>query len=328
MVTREPFLNTSRGAYHHRNVPSEDEELTHVGPGTPCGEYLRRFWQPVAVSDELKDLPLRIRIMGENLALYRDGTGRVGLLELHCAHRGTSLEFGQICERGIRCCYHGWLYDADGKILETPGEPPDSTLKDRLYHGAYPTIEYAGLVFAYMGPPDKKLDFSPYDCLTLPGHRLKTVLKHFYACNWLQTKENGMDPVHLGFLHAIEGNIGFAGDFGTSAELDFRETPLGMTYISTRRVGDNVWVRTGEFINPNVHQFPAAGEGGERERYGPPEETLWSVPVDDAETVIMGFRNVLESEVNEPVELSFGTLVERPYEERQRVPGDYDAQTG
>ncbi len=139
---RAPFLNKSYSAYHHRDRPPEDEELTRVGPGTPCGEYLRRFWQPVILSSELGELPRRLRILGEDLVAFRDKSGAIGLLELHCPHRGTSLEFGLIGDHGIRCCYHGWLFDADGTILETPGEPADSTLKDRLFHGAYPVREY------------------------------------------------------------------------------------------------------------------------------------------------------------------------------------------
>jgi hypothetical protein len=99
-ATRAPFLKTRYGGYFHRNVPAEDTELTHVGPGTPCGEYLRRFWQPVCYSDDLKDLPLRVQILGEELVVFRDGSGTVGLLELHCPHRGTSLEFGLVGAKG------------------------------------------------------------------------------------------------------------------------------------------------------------------------------------------------------------------------------------
>ena len=127
MSERAPFLNTAYSAYHHRERPAEDEELSRVGPGTPCGEYLRRFWQPVVLSEHLGDLPKRLRILGEDLVAFRDKSGAVGLLELHCPHRGTSLEFGLVGEKGIRCCYHGWLFDVDGTILETPGEPADST---------------------------------------------------------------------------------------------------------------------------------------------------------------------------------------------------------
>lgn len=152
-TTRAPFLNKKFGAYYHREVPDEDAELARVGPGSPCGEYFRRFWQPVLMADELQDLPVKMRILGEDLILFRDKSGRIGAMELHCPHRGTSLEFGIVSECGIRCCYHGWLIDVDGRILETPGEPADSTLKDRLCHGAYPVHDYKGLVFVYMGPP-------------------------------------------------------------------------------------------------------------------------------------------------------------------------------
>ena len=108
--------------YHLRDVPAEDAELTHVGPGTPCGEYMRRFWQPVCLSQELTDLPHAVRILGEDLVAFRDKSGDVGVLHRHCSHRGTSLEYGIVAEHGIRCCYHGWLFDIDGTILETPGE--------------------------------------------------------------------------------------------------------------------------------------------------------------------------------------------------------------
>ena len=170
MTTSVPFLNIPHGGYLHRDVPAEDGEITHVGPGTPAGEWFRRFWQPVFVSDGLKDLPTAIRILGEDLVLFRDGSGQIGLLELHCSHRGTSLEFGQIEERGIRCCYHAWLYDVNRRILETPGEPPESILKDRLHHGAYPTHEYGGLVFAYMGPREKQPVFPIFDTYDVPGY--------------------------------------------------------------------------------------------------------------------------------------------------------------
>ena len=167
--SKPTFLTETYSGYSHRDVPTEDVDLTHVGPGTPAGEYLRRFWQPVAHSDELNDLPVRIRILGEDLVAFRDDAGRAGLMELHCCHRGTSLEYGKIEDGGIRCCYHGWLFDISGKILETPGEPETSTLKDRLYHGAYPVHEFNGLVFAYMGPPDKIYPFPMYDAYTAPG---------------------------------------------------------------------------------------------------------------------------------------------------------------
>ena len=198
MTAKASDITTPYSAYHHREVPREDEELTHVGPNTPGGEYLRRFWQPVAMTSELADLPLPVRILGEDLVLFRDGRGRIGLLQLHCSHRAASLEFGVVSECGLRCCYHGWLYDVDGRILETPGEPPNSRLKERFYHGAYPVHEYKGLVFAYLGPPDKKPPFPILDTFEQPGDRL-VPYSITYDCNWVQTSENSMDPAHVVF---------------------------------------------------------------------------------------------------------------------------------
>src|SRR5262249_34207753 len=142
-----------------RDEPEPDLHLTQVGPGTPGGEYLRRFWHPIARVDDLRDVPMPVRLLGEDLVLFRDGRGEIGLLQRHCAHRGTSLEYGMVERCGIRCCYHGWLYDVDGTVLETPGEPADSSLKDRVVLGAYPVRDYRGLVFTYMGPPEQQPEF-------------------------------------------------------------------------------------------------------------------------------------------------------------------------
>jgi len=281
MAERAPFLKAAYGAYHHRERPADDEELTRVGPGTPCGEYLRRFWQPVILSEELRDLPRRLRIMGEDLVAFRVRGGAVGLLELHCPHRGTSLEFGLVSDKGIRCCYHGWLVDIDGTILETPREPSDSTLKDRLFHGAYPVREYRGLVFAYMGPQDKKPDFPVLDTYDLPGYRMVARAPTVWECN-LQVKENSMDPAHLAFLHALPGSQGFTEDLGALGEWDWMETPVGMVYIDTRRQGDRVWVRVADFIPPNIHQFPPnADPMAKRTVINRPAATTWAVPLDD-----------------------------------------------
>ena len=121
-----------------------DDELTKVGPGTPCGEYLRRYWMPVAMTQQLTDLPLRIRILGEDLVLFRDKSDQFGLLHLNCSHRNASLEYGIIEEKGIRCCYHGWLYDVDGTIIEAGAEPPESKITQNIRHGAYPVVEFKG----------------------------------------------------------------------------------------------------------------------------------------------------------------------------------------
>jgi nitrite reductase/ring-hydroxylating ferredoxin subunit len=326
MVARVPFLSTAYSAYHHRERPADDEELTRVGPDTPCGEYLRRFWQPIILTSELDELPRRIRILGEDLVTFRDKRGEIGLLELHCPHRGTSLEFGLIGEKGIRCCYHGWLFDVDGTILETPGEPADSTLKDRLFHGAYPVHEHAGLVFAYMGPPDKQPAFPLLDTFDLPGYKLMARAPTLWECNWLQVKENSMDPAHLAFLHTLPGSEGFTEDLKELGEWDWMETPVGMIYIDTRRQGDRVWVRVADFILPNIHQFPPNAEPmAQRTTVNRPLATTWAVPVDDTHTMQIGYYHAPGGkELRRGA--GFGQDGSRSYEERQRVPGDYDAQ--
>jgi nitrite reductase/ring-hydroxylating ferredoxin subunit len=326
MATRAPFLNAAYGAYHHREQGKEDEELTHVGPGTPCGEYLRRFWQPIIAVEELHGLPRRLRILGEDLVVFQDKRGAIGLLELYCPHRGTSLEYGLVCAKGLRCCYHGWLFDVDGKIIETPGEPADSTLKDRLYHGAYPVLEYRGLVFAYMGPPEHRPEFPLFDTFDLPGYQLLARPGYIWPCNWLQVKENSMDPAHLAFLHTLPGSEGFTADLEALGEWDYLETPAGMVYIDTRRQGDRVWVRVADFIPPNIHQFPPnADPMAQRTIVNRPTATRWAVPIDDTHTMQIGFHHAPEGrEVRRAA--GFGQDGNRPYEERQRIPGDYDAQ--
>jgi nitrite reductase/ring-hydroxylating ferredoxin subunit len=332
MTTRATFLTTRFGGYYHRDVPQEDAELTHVGPATPCGEYLRRSWQPVCFADELRDLPLRVRILGEDLVVFRDFRGAVGLLELHCPHRGTSLEFGLISERGIRCCYHGWLFDVDGAILETPGEPATSTLKNRLCHGAYPTQEHHGIVFSYMGPPQQRPPFPRYDSFSRPGYRLVAGPKYHYPCNWLQILENAMDPVHTAFLHTIVSGSQFTDEFGQVPELDFTETPAGMMYIATRRVGDNIWARMVENILPNLQQVAPIWEDGHREHpFSGPMLSRWIVPVDDTNTLLIELRHVSETAGVTPAwwadkVMAPGQLAADAYEVGQRKPGDYEAQ--
>ena len=334
MATRAPFLNTRFGGYYHRDVPREDAELTHVGPDTPCGEYLRRFWQPVCFSDDLRDVPLRVAILGEELVAFRDFRGAVGLLEAHGPHRGTSLEFGLVSERGIRCCYHGWLFDVDGAILETPGEPASSTLKDRLCHGAYPVHEFNGIVFAYMGPPEQQPPFPAYDSFVRPGFRLIPGRKYFYPCNWLQILENAMDPVHTAFLHTIVAGSQFTDEFGKLPELDFAETPTGMIYMATRRVGDNVWARMVENVLPNLQQVAPIWEDGHRVHpFSGPMMSRWIVPQDDTHTMFVEFRHVSEAEGATPAwwadrsVMLPGQLPEGDsHEATQRRPGDYEAQ--
>ncbi len=130
----------------------ENDLFTRIGPGTPAGQMIRLYWHPIGFATELKDKPKRRRLLGEDLVLFRDETGRLGLLGLHCPHRGTSLEFGYIEDGGIRCCYHGWLFDVEGRCLEQPAEPSGSSFKDRVRQPAYRADKLGEIMFAYLGP--------------------------------------------------------------------------------------------------------------------------------------------------------------------------------
>ena len=182
----------------------ENELLTRVGPGTPAGEMLRRYWWPVGFTEHVKEKgrPVRTKLLGEDLVLFRDGNGRLGLLGLHCSHRGTSLEFGRVEDRGIGCCYHGWLYDVRGRCLEQPAEPEGSTFKDRVQHPAYQAQEIGGFIFAYIGPEPAPL-LPNYDLFLREDGEREVGAGHDY-CNWLQRAENSVDQTHLVALHASE----------------------------------------------------------------------------------------------------------------------------
>ena len=182
----------------------ENDLLTSVGPETPCGEMLRRYWWPIGFSELVteKQTPTKVRLLGEDFVLFRDGALRLGLLELHCSHRGTSLEFGRVEDQGIRCCYHGWLYDVAGRCLEQPAEPAESTFKDRIQHPAYKVQEIAGFIFAYLGPDPAPL-LPRYD-LFLEENGERVIGAGTEYCNWLQRAENSVDQTHLVALHAPE----------------------------------------------------------------------------------------------------------------------------
>ena len=182
----------------------ETELLTRVGPGTPAGQMLRRYWWPVGFTEQVKEKgqPVKVRVLCEDLVLFRDGNGRLGLLGLHCSHRGTSLEFGRVEDTGIRCCYHGWLYDLHGKCLDQPAEPEDSAFKDRIQHPAYKVQEIAGFIFAYIGPEPAPL-LPNYDLFLREDGEREVGAGHDY-CNWLQRAENSVDQTHLVALHASE----------------------------------------------------------------------------------------------------------------------------
>jgi nitrite reductase/ring-hydroxylating ferredoxin subunit len=328
------FLSRAFSGYSAREIPDEDKELTHIGPGTPAGEYLRRYWHPVAMSSEVAACPLALRILGEDLVLFRLPSGEVGLVHRHCPHRGASLEFGVVEATGLRCCYHGWLIGSDGRVLETPAEPASSPLACRLFHGAYPVREHRGLIFAYMGPPDAQPQFPLFDTTEATGTRL-VPFSFTTPCNWLQIGDNGMDPIHASFLHMI-GFAQFGSAWSTLPELEFRETPIGMIYVTTARMGDYVWVRSNDAILPNISQSGSNWiTGDSRNLFTRASMIRWKVPANNATTLQIGWRHFNaevdpgglddESKIGkEAIDVIGQTADQRSYAERQRMPSDYD----
>jgi nitrite reductase/ring-hydroxylating ferredoxin subunit len=293
------------GYYRQAQVPL-DEKLIRVGRGTPGGEYLRRSWQPVCLSSELGELPLIVTMLGENLVLFRTQQGEIGLLDKHCSHRGASLEYGLPTDVGIQCCYHGWHFACDGRILDTPNDP-NSSLKNRMCHPAYPVHEYQGIIFAWMGPPEEKTDFVILDSY----HQPDTQMVPFSLQSW-----------------------------GELPELDYLETPIGMINVNVRRWKDKLWVRTTDVILPNLNQTGALWLSAEdEETFLGAALTRWMRPIDDKHTQMIGWRYLneeLDREQNGDAEqIGVGkidfigqTEDERPYAERQQVPGDYEAIAG
>ena len=316
---------------------AEDPELTHIERGTPCGEYLRRYWQPVAMSSELHDLPVLVEILGEQLVLFRDGGGRIGLLHRHCSHRGASLEYGIVAERGIICCYHGWQYDIDGRLIKAGSEPEFSPICNKVVQGAYPAHEHNGIIFAYLGPPEHKPDFPVYDS-ELANDVEAVPFSITTPCNWLQVYENTQDPVHVLHLHSRVSGIQFGAASGVDQEIGYKTTPIGMVNVQSRRVGDYIWVRSTESILPNGNQTGAIWEEADSEKYFQRSAILrWMMPVNNTCTRTIGWRFFSKqldphnqgdrSQVGkEKIDFIGQTEDERPYKERQRQPGDYEAQ--
>jgi len=330
--TRKPV---KFGGYHQPKDRPVEEITARVGPGTPCGEYMRRFWHPFLLSSQLEQRPLVVRILGEDLVLYRDLSGALGLVHKHCVHRGASLEFGIIAEHGIRCCYHGWLFSNDGTILETPGEPADSPHKDKFCQGAYAVIEHEGVIFAYMGPPELRPAFPLMDAMVMPDNCMTPYLIHS-PCNWQQVSENSMDPFHVAFLHTRVSGPQFSEVFESLPIVEYHETPHGFFYTNARRVGDFVWIRMHDHLLPNFSQNGAIFENVSKVRYfGRAGLTRWVTPVDDTNTLVIAYRHF--NERDDPLHQGrpqdngvgktdfYGQSNELPYATRQDSPGDWDA---
>jgi nitrite reductase/ring-hydroxylating ferredoxin subunit len=334
MPVQKPHIRQSYSGYSLREVPRENSQLTHIGPKSSMGELLRRSWQPVCLTEQLGDLPIAIRILGEDLVAYRDKSGTVGLLHRYCSHRGTSLEFGIVSERGLRCCYHGWLFDNNGAILDTPKEPPGSILKTSFHHGAYPAVEHRGLVFAYLGPPDSRPRLPKLDTLETPGDDL-VPFSLWHPCNWLQVLENFMDPIHTIFLHSNCAEIQLSEAYAARPELHWEEVTGGMICVSTRWLDDEyVWIRTNHLLLPNFVQVGTLYEDGKEKHFSRAGITRWIVPHDDTHCSIIGWRHFNEDvpslQLGNPEDCgvdrmdAVGQSGGRPLEEAQRNPGDWD----
>ncbi|MEJ5988610.1 Rieske 2Fe-2S domain-containing protein [Ramlibacter sp. PS3R-8] len=293
---------------------SEQNELvTRIGPGTPCGAVLRSYWQPVALADEfdarldarMAQRPLKaVRVMGQDLVLFRDQAGQWGLLDRDCPHRGADLSFGRHEGDGLRCPFHGWKFDAAGRCLETPAEPAGSKLCDRVRQRSYPVIEKSGILFGWFGEDGKAPPFPAFDCFTAPSTHT-FAFKGLWNCNWLQAFEVGIDPAHPSFLHRFLSDAALdavgenaagrqfrsasAGDFGGEKwpmtrimrefhqpEISFEPKPWGLQLTALRPMTDELThVRITHAIFPHTFVIPLS-------------ETMtitqMHVPVDDVRT--------------------------------------------
>ncbi len=272
----------------------QNDLITRVGPDAPAGALLRRYWQPVALSEELTGpRPLRpVQLMGQHFVLFRDETGKAGLLDRDCPHRGADLAFGRLEGGGLRCAFHGWLFDATGQCLETPAEPAGSKLCSRIRQGAYPVVEKSGVVFAYIGEGEPPA-FPDFDCFVAPDSHT-FAFKGLWECNWLQALEVGMDPAHASFLHRFYEDEDTAESYGkqfrgASADSEMAITrvlreydrpdivvqpaPYGMKLTTLRKLSDaQTHVRVTNVVFPQAFVIPMSAEM---------TISQWHVPVDD-----------------------------------------------
>ena len=252
----------------------ENELLTGVGPETPGGQLLRRYWFPVAVTQQLNDQSTAfVRLLGEDLVLFKDKSGRVGLLADHCSHRGASLLYGRVEERGISCAYHGWLYDCEGNILETPPERNDAIMNS-VKQTAYPVKQFIGMYWAYLGPAPAP-EIPHLDVWVRKDGKRHLFLHPTMDCNWMQAQENSLDPTHAPILHQdavnrkylpLDSTRGFIDDM---TGFEFTETYYG---IMKDEIFGPDYVEQHPIMFPNVLRVHAGTE--------------IRVPVDDTHTRI------------------------------------------
>lgn len=298
------------GGYYTNRIPDHDPELTEVGPGTPMGEYMRRFWHPVCMAAELTDTPRFLKIMGEELVAFRDKSGQIGLLHAHCAHRGASLEYGAIQEKGIMCCYHGMVFDVDGTCLHVPYPKGEEAEGEKyacsIRQGAYKAFERHGLIFAYMGPPDAEPPFPEWEenFTVMPGDEL-VAFSNFQHCNWLQVQDNAADNFHPTALHAAKNVVGGnyqgttfdevgAASMEVAPDMQFIPVHNGrsLACAGARRASkDNLFIRVQHQVLPNLSLHAYTSEDGAQQKFFSRFHIVrWTVPVDDQNSKMIGWR--------------------------------------
>ena len=252
-------------------VKEQNDLLTQTGPGTPMGQMFRAYWIPALLASELAEPdcpPVRVQLLSEKLVAFRDTEGRLGLIEEFCAHRRVSLWFGRNEENGLRCPYHGWKYDVTGQCVEIPSEPAGSTHCQRIRLANYPLVERGGILWTYMGPPDRQPPLPEWEFATVPEDR-RFVSKRWQECNWLQALEGGIDSSHVSFLHRgdLETDPVFKGSKGNKYNMgdlmpvfDVVESPGGL-YIGARRNAEDgkYYWRITQWVMPSFTMIPPRG---------------------------------------------------------------------
>ncbi len=322
---------------------SVNDEITRTGKDTPAGALLRRYWQPAALSEELgSNRPVvPVTLLGERLVLFRDGEGRLGLIGRHCPHRGADMCYGRLEDGGLRCPFHGWLFDAAGKCLEMPGEPEDSRMFERIRTASYPVVEKNGVIFAYLGPGEPP-PFPAFDCFAAPETHV-FAFKGLWECNWLQALEVGIDPVHASFLHRFladedpKESYGkqFRDEAGSSGipmtqllreyprpQLSVEKTEFGLRIFALRHLGDGkTHVRITNQVFPQAVAIPISNEM---------TITQWHVPIDDTScywySMFTSFTGPVDKDLMRAQRMKEHTLPEyRPIKNRRNNYG-YDPQ--
>jgi phenylpropionate dioxygenase-like ring-hydroxylating dioxygenase large terminal subunit len=324
------------GTAYEKPAAASKTELVRVERGTPMGELLRRYWHPVAVAKDAGSMPRRVRALGEDLILFRDGAGRAGLLHSRCCHRGTTLYYGKVEERGIRCCYHGWLFGVHGHCLEQPCEPKGGLFKDKARQPWYPVEERYGLIFAYMGPADRRPILPRYECLEVldKGEFIEADDSSIggggpaiIPCNWLQHYENVVDPFHVPILHGAFSGAQFTNTMASMPQVEFETSARGVTVRSLRRMDDGkTFYRVTEAVIPNLRVVPNPRVA----HFARVESIGWVLPIDDTSFRIYVSGRVKQSGDIGRMRSKFNGKFwwDMSEEEHQRNPGDYEAQVG